>query len=171
MLYFLKDKYLLEPMVNKSDFLYTIFNLNPNKVTLINFFIILKIILIFYIYNYFYLALFFMNIRAWLDGVDGYIARKYQLLSKEGEILDHVSDTVFLGSVFTLFFYHLNIPIFVIIPLCHTGMLFAMICNFIPEMKFIGNFVFGAGGGYESYSLVITNIFHVLLHSLIYYMQ
>ena len=37
---YLKDEYLLKPLVKKTDILYTVFGMKPNTITLINAFVV-----------------------------------------------------------------------------------------------------------------------------------
>jgi hypothetical protein len=62
----LSDKYLLLPILNKSDFIYTKFKISPNVITLLTF-----------ITDRYYLKnkkLFLILLRVYLDGLDGYCA-------------------------------------------------------------------------------------------------
>lgn len=49
-----------------------------------------------------------------LDYFDGYIARKYNMTSKLGAILDPVFDRIFVVIIFVFFYARLDLPIFFI---------------------------------------------------------
>lgn len=56
---YLKDKYLLLPFVQNTDFLFTKFKLTPNFITLFNAFFITGFLLYYWYINNFYYALYF----------------------------------------------------------------------------------------------------------------
>ena len=93
------DKIILYPLINKSDFLYKEYNLLPNDITLINNLIVTPLTLYFLYKKKLKLSFVFLYMRAYLDGVDGYIARKYKKGTKLGEIYDHVSDSIYSGFI------------------------------------------------------------------------
>ena len=104
---YLTDKYILLPFVEKTDFLYTKYNITPNQITITNGLIITNFFLYFILNGNYCISSIFLFLRLLLDGSDGYIARKYKLYSKEGDIYDHISDSIFMGQLFMIFVYKL----------------------------------------------------------------
>ena len=157
-----KDKYLLLPIVKKTDFLYTSFGILPNYITLFNSYIITSLLLynlLNKIYHYVFILLFIRNI---LDGTDGYIARKYKITSELGGIYDHTSDSFFISSFSFIVIYQLGLDIainFMITNIIYTTMI---VFNFNSDYEWIGKSIVGAGGCYDSYC-TITYFFGVLL--------
>lgn len=74
----------------------------PNKITTIsNIFGILSVI---FLYKNNYIIFFICSlIRQILDALDGYVARKYNIFSKWGDIYDHVSDAIMYTLVILIF--------------------------------------------------------------------
>ena len=151
-------KIILYPIIKKSDFLYTEYDFCPNDITLINNIIITPLLLYFLYNNKFKLSFLFLYLRAVLDGVDGYIARKYKKYSKLGEIYDHVSDAIYSGFI-TLYCLEkisknkgINNSISYIISII------IMMINFDKRLKFIGENIMGAGGSENTYSTLINLI-------------
>ena len=72
---YLKDEYLLKPLVKKTDILYTVFGMKPNTITLINAFVVTGFLFYYwYIDNFFY-SFIFLFLRNLLDGADVYIPK------------------------------------------------------------------------------------------------
>ena len=53
-------------------------------------------------YDKYFIGLCLVYIRAYLDGLDGYIARKFKHCSEVGEIYDHFSDCLYTGFLTTM---------------------------------------------------------------------
>lgn len=100
----LSDKYLIYPIIFRSDFIYTKLNITPNQITLFSGLIITPIFLINILSKSYITSFFLIQVRNYLDGLDGYIARKYSKTSNLGEIYDHTFDSIFLGIISFLFF-------------------------------------------------------------------
>lgn len=71
----LTDKVLLLPIVKKTLFLYDIFGIKPNTITLFNTFVVSSSIFYFTSNNNIVLSYVLCFLRCVLDGSDGYIAR------------------------------------------------------------------------------------------------
>ena len=102
---YLTDKYILLPFVEKTDFLYTKYGITPNQITITNGLIITNFFLYYILNGNYSISSIFLFLRLLFDGSDGYIARKYKLYSKEGDIYDHISDSIFMGQLFMIFVY------------------------------------------------------------------
>lgn len=161
---YFKDKYILLPFVKQTDCLYTIYGITPNNITLINCFIFQPIIFFLLIKNNYLFSLIFLMIRALLDGSDGYIARKYELISKNGEIYDHVGDAVFIGLYSYIGLLKLNIHNMYLIPICNTIIMTILVINFSKKYTLLAKKICGIGGCYEAYSTMS----YILAHTTIY---
>ena len=93
---YISDELFVYPLVKKSDFLFTTYNVSPNSITLCNAFFITPLLLFSLQYRLLYSFILFY-IRSYCDCLDGYIARKYKQTSKLGEIYDHAFDSITLG--------------------------------------------------------------------------
>lgn len=94
------DRALLLPIVEQTNFLYTKHGITPNQITVFNGIVISTAFLYSMYAENLFAMLFFMFIRSVLDGADGYIARKNDLTSPHGDILDHVFDTAIMNAGF-----------------------------------------------------------------------
>lgn len=150
----MRDSIILYPLVYRSDMLYTKYNITPNMITLTNNLIVTPIALIYLELNNIYMTFIFLYLRCLLDSIDGYIARKYKLITILGEIYDHVSDSIYAGYIthYSLnkmgFFYSSSISFIFAI--------FTVIVNFNPTFKFIGERIMGSGGNENTYSTLIN---------------
>ena len=149
------DKIILYPLINKSDFLYKEYNLLPNDITLINNLIVTPLTLYFLYKKKLKLSFVFLYMRAYLDGVDGYIARKYKKGTKLGEIYDHVSDSIYSGFI-SLFVLDNITDNEIKYPISYIVSIIIMVCNFNKKYKYIGEKIMGAGGNSETYSTIIN---------------
>lgn len=81
--------------------------IHPNIITISN--ILLRIYIIQNLkknkYNYLHIYIFF---SCFLDYLDGYIARKYNMVTQIGDYLDHIGDTIFLLFIFYIIITKLN---------------------------------------------------------------
>ena len=80
-------------------------NIDPNEITIVNF--ILGIIIMIYLIETKEekKVVILITIRAFLDGLDGTVARMYNKTSKLGGILDEWSDIIFFaGLIFIIYF-------------------------------------------------------------------
>ncbi len=78
----------------------------PNKITLTRIFMIPVFVLVFFLdgvlpYNYVIAAVIFA-LAACTDFIDGYIARKYKLVSNLGKFLDPIADKVLVSTAMML---------------------------------------------------------------------
>ena len=162
---YLKDEYLLKPLVKKTDVLYTVFGMTPNMITLINAFIVTGCLFYYWYIDNFIYSFIFLYLRNILDGADGYIARKYKLYSKVGDIYDHMSDCVFIGLYFHLTLNKMNLPEIYLIPICNTVIASTMVLQFSGDYDWISKNTVGAGGNYNSY----CTLYYLLGHSILYF--
>ena len=160
---YLKDKYLLLPFVKKTDFLYTKLYLTPNIITLINAFFITGLLFYYWYIDNFMKATIFLFLRNLLDGSDGYIARKYNLYSKIGDIYDHMSDCVFIGLYFQIALLKFNFYPELLLPVSNTIIMTTMVLQFSGDYKWVSKNTVGAGGSYESYCTFYYIIGHLIL--------
>lgn len=151
MLELIKDKNLLLPIVKKSDILYTKYSIKPNTITLFNGLIVTNLLLYAWMSKKHLLSIFFLYSRLILDGVDGYIARNHNQYTKNGEIYDHISDSVFMGYIFMTFLYKLKYNIIEVFIVGDIVMILSMYSNFDDNAKIISKKILGAGGSYDAY--------------------
>ena len=159
---YLSDKYLLEPIIHHTDFLYQKLGLTPNAITGINWVLVTNSIFYCWFHQYYYYAYALLMVRNILDASDGYIARKYNLKSYLGELLDHIGDISFcvLFSVFVGFL--LEFKFYIIIMLAHT-LFFAMTHLYMnPKYKDLFTSL-GAFGNYDSFITIGYSVFHLIV--------
>ena len=154
----MSDNIILYPIIKKSDFLYTECDLCPNDITIINNVIITPLLLYFLYKNKFKLSFIFLYLRAVLDGVDGYIARKYKKYSKLGEIYDHVSDSIYSGFITLYCLSKISKNNGVNNSISYIVSIVIMMINFDKRLKFLGENIMGAGGSENTYSTLINFI-------------
>jgi phosphatidylglycerophosphate synthase len=163
MVEFLKDKVLLEPLVNRTDFLYTRLNITPNEVTLFNNLVITPCLLYCWFTSRYGVGLVFLLLRLLLDGVDGFLARKHHLSSLEGEIYDHAGDSVFIGFVLMAFLFKLGVSMPLVCACGMIAMIVATMFNFNPGLQKVSTATLGAGGSYDAYCTMSYLVVHLLL--------
>tara|TARA_Y100000739_G_C20428101_1_gene382088 strand:+ start:53 stop:628 length:576 start_codon:yes stop_codon:yes gene_type:complete len=84
LMYRLSDK--ISPILYK-------YNITPNQITILG--IISGLISCYYLYiDELHLSFLFIMISCFFDDLDGHHARKYKLVSKFGDLLDHVGDII-----------------------------------------------------------------------------
>lgn len=154
MIKILKDKYILLPLVEKSDFLYNL-NITPNSVSIFNNLIVSPLCFYFLYKEKIIISSFVLYIRALLDGVDGYLARKYNNVTFYGEVLDHGCDSFYISNLVLFFlqksfgFKNNNILLsYITFSIC-------IILNFDTIFSNLTTKITGAGGSYESYSTIL----------------
>ena len=162
----LKDKVLLEPFVNRTDFLYTKWNITPNEITLFNNLVITPCLLYCWFTSRYLIGLVFLLLRLLLDGVDGFLARKYNLNSLEGEIYDHAGDSVFIGFVFMAILQKLDVSLPLVFVCGMIAMIIATMFNFNPTLQKVSTATLGAGGSYDAYCTMSYLVVHLLLWGL-----
>ena len=79
---YISDELYVYPLVKRSDFLFTKYNISPNSITLCNAFFITPLLLYSLQYRLLYSFILFY-IRSYCDCLDGYIARKYKTKIKQ----------------------------------------------------------------------------------------
>ena len=72
-------------------------------------------VIIFFSFEYYLTSFFLFSAAAWSDFLDGFLARKYNLTSNLGSLLDLVADKILVSSILIFFvFYTTNIFLFVL---------------------------------------------------------
>ena len=166
-MHFLTDRYLLLPFVERTTWLYTKLGITPNQITLFNN-IIVTPLLLYCLFNRHYLPAFaLLVIRLILDGSDGYIARTYKLSSLEGEVYDHVGDSMFVGFIFMIILHRLNVPLSVNAPAVYITTLGALLMNFDPKWKDLSTTLVGVGGVYDAY----CTLCYLLIFGVMYFLK
>jgi len=109
-----------------APFLYEKLGLTPNMITTLGN-LIGAFSVAFIIKKKYETGAFLAIIRQILDGLDGYVARKYNLSSKFGNLYDHISDRIF-GTTITIILlshiykkYNFKITLLVSLPLLTFG--------------------------------------------------
>jgi len=154
----MSDNLILYPIIKKSDFLHTEMKLSPNEITLINNLIISPILLYFLYSNNTKISFILLYLRSYLDGVDGYIARKYNKGSKLGEIYDHVSDSIYSGFITLYCLNQISSHHKINYSISYVVSIIIMMINFDKKLKYIGEKIMGAGGKENTYSTLINFI-------------
>lgn len=154
----MSDKYLVYPLVKHSDIIYTKFHIIPNTITLYNNIVITPCLLYLLYYNYYLYGLCLVWFRAYLDGLDGYIARKFKLCSSTGEIYDHFSDSLYSGYLTTLLLGNIDVLQPYSYSVGYIGSMIALICNYDEDYLWIGKIV-GAGGNEDGFSFLVPFLF------------
>ena len=82
-------------------------NITPNEITIFN--ILLRIIILYKLnkckYDKIYILLI---ISCFLDYLDGYTARRYNMITKLGDYLDHIGDYIFTIIILYIIYYKLR---------------------------------------------------------------
>ncbi len=154
----MSDKQCIYPLVNISDIIYNKFKIEPNTITLVNNLVVTPLLFYHLYYDYFFISLLFVWFRAYLDGLDGYIARKYKRCTEVGEIYDHFSDCLYIGFMTTILMnkvYYLQPYSF---PIGYFNSVVAIVCNYDYRLNFIAEFA-GAGGNEDGYSFLLPFLF------------
>ena len=67
-------------------------------------------VIIFFSFEYYLTSFFLFSAAAWSDFLDGFLARKYNLTSNLGSLLDLVADKILVSSILIFFvFYSVNL--------------------------------------------------------------
>lgn len=85
----------------------------PNILTVARFFLI-PIIVVFIFQNQFLLAIIFLTISGLTDVLDGFIARKYNLITNFGKLIDPLADKLTQVSVLTALALKQILPIWIL---------------------------------------------------------
>lgn len=150
----MSDKITVYPIVNKSDWVYTKFNINPNTITLFNNLMITPFMMYCLYYNYFLMSLGLVWLRAYLDGLDGYIARKFNKCSKIGEIYDHFSDCLYIGFMTTMLMSKVSLLQPYAFMIGYFNSVVSVVCDYDSNYEWIAKFA-GAGGNEDGYSFLL----------------
>ncbi|MGI6706458.1 MAG: CDP-alcohol phosphatidyltransferase family protein [Clostridia bacterium] len=86
----------------------------PNALTILRFFLVVIFVYVFFMPNYF-LAIMVLIAAGLTDLLDGYIARKYDLITNWGKLMDPLADKVLLVTVLACLYFRKMIPIAVIV--------------------------------------------------------
>lgn len=108
-----------DELYNLASYLNPVFyklNLTPNILTIISIIFGCLCLYNFHINNRIY-ACIFLFLRHFFDITDGNFARQYKMVSKFGDILDHLGDTIFTIGILVLFFLKNRITLLKITPL------------------------------------------------------
>ena len=154
----MSDGQCIYPFVKRSDIIWTKFQISPNSITLFNNMVISPILLTYLYHDYYLVTLLLVWIRAYFDSLDGYIARKYNKTSKEGEIYDHFSDSLFSGTLTNILMSKVAILEPWSFPTGYIMSMFAILCNYDDRFYLISN-IAGAGGNEEGFSFLIPYSF------------
>ena len=120
--------------------------------------------MLFWINKSYFNAFIFLYLRNIFDGLDGYIARKYKLVSRVGDIYDHVSDSLFIGQCFMIFFYKLNFNFVTILSIGNLSTILCLISNFENKFTFIKDKIIGYGGRSDAYCTLCYICVHFLFY-------
>ena len=72
-------------------------------------------VIIFFSFEYYLTSFFLFSAAAWSDFLDGFLARKYNLTSNLGSLLDLVADKILVSSILIFFvFYTSNIILLIL---------------------------------------------------------
>ena len=72
-------------------------------------------VIIFFSFEYYLTSFFLFSAAAWSDFLDGFLARKYNLTSDLGSLLDLVADKILVSSILIFFvFYTTNIYLLIL---------------------------------------------------------
>ncbi len=152
------DKTIVYSLVQNSDWIYNRFKITPNQITLFNNIVITPYLLYNLYYDYYIISLCLVWIRAYLDGLDGYIARKFNKCSDKGEIYDHFSDCLYTGALTTLLISKINMLQPYAYSIGYINSVLAVICDYDEDYHWIAK-IAGANGNENGYSFLIPFIF------------
>lgn len=159
-----KEKYdqIMDPI---GKFFHTYLRLSPNQVSFIGFLIGLgSVILV--LQNNWQLGLVIMAVSLFLDGIDGNIARKYNLTSQTGEKLELIFDRTLEAFLFLSFALIMDISIVLLGLLIYSILIMTSLrdkTKFDPGMKRIALFL----GFFINFEYIFHLIFLVHLCSFI----
>ena len=155
----MSDKLIIYSFIKKSDYVFTKLKIEPNTITFFNNLIITPFLLYELYCNYYLVSILFIWIRAYLDALDGYIARKYNKCSKEGDIYDHCCDSLFVGALTTVLMNKINYLKPYSIPFGYISSVCAIVCDYDKRFYWITYTFTGAGGNENGYSFLVPCVF------------
>jgi phosphatidylglycerophosphate synthase len=163
----MSDKLTIYPVVKQSDWVYTIYKVRPNTITLCNNLCITPLMYYHLYYDEYVFALCWVWIRAYLDSLDGYIARKFDQCSDIGEIYDHFSDCLYAGTLTTLLMNKLvYLPPYAA-SLGYIASIGCVVCDYDKQYHWIAKLA-GAGGNEDGYSFLLPFVSVVCMGCLYY---
>lgn len=156
-----RDRVLLLPIVEQTNFLYTKHGITPNQITIFNGIVVSSAFLYSMYAENLFAMLFFVFVRSVLDGADGYIARKNDLTSPHGDILDHVFDTATMNAC-TVFILTRYMPLLWALIWGQLQIMGCTIIQFDPRFKPL-MWMLGSAN-YDSYLFVSQIFFTFILY-------
>lgn len=154
------DKVCVYKFVEKSDSIHTKFHVHPNTITMGNNLVVTPLLFYYLYYDYYLFTLSLVWVRAYLDGLDGYIARKYDKCTKNGEIYDHFSDCLYAGTMTTSLMNKVTVCHPYSTSIGYIVSVFCIVCDYDKRLSQIAKFA-GAGGNEEGYSFLLPAAFVV----------
>jgi cardiolipin synthase (CMP-forming) len=108
----------------------------PNILTVFRLILIPVFIFIFFSSstNSFYYSVIIFLLAGFTDFLDGYLARKYKLITKVGTVLDPLADKLMLITVLTCLVIKLYIPVWVVL-IVSAKELFMILCGILLYKK------------------------------------
>jgi len=100
------DNLIIDLLSEPLSIMFKHFNFSPNGITTLS--LLFGLISIWGLYNNWLLgAIIFMFLSYVMDCVDGYYARKYNMVTKGGDYYDHIKD-IFIFLIFLFILYNRN---------------------------------------------------------------
>ncbi|WPM05622.1 CDP-diacylglycerol--glycerol-3-phosphate 3-phosphatidyltransferase [Borreliella sinica] len=117
--------------------------ITPNKITLVRIMLSFIILILFFLENIFFPYLFFGIIwvliifNEFTDFIDGYLARKYGLVSNVGKILDPYADVLQHLTYFVFFFYKGITPYYFFVIFIYREISIGFVRNLIIQFNIV----------------------------------
>ena len=142
------DNYFIELSDIASPYAYSL-GLTPNMITTLSNVACIITILLLLNANYYWAALFFM-LSYYFDCLDGYMARKYNMMTSFGDYYDHISDFIKIFTILATLYYINPQKFYKVIPIILLVCITSIIHLGCQELLYINN---------ESHSLELTKNF------------